>query len=172
MGRSRFSVSGGFCVLLALFALTVPLPWLLSALFSAMFHELGHIVMIYLLGGRIRLSSLGSSSADMVISPMSRGREALAAAGGPLFSLLLILFWRFCPRIALCAGFQLLYNLLPIYPMDGGRILSCLASEKACALIGKICRFLLCVFVLWLAFCLDLGLFPLLLGLLLWIRTK
>jgi Zn-dependent protease len=172
MGRSRVSISGGFCVLLALFVLTVPFPWLIAALFCAMFHELGHIIMIYLLGGRVRFGSLGSSSAVLLISPMSRGREALAAAGGPLFNLLLIPFCRLCPRIAICAGFQLLYNLLPLYPMDGGRIIACLLSEKVCVLSGKICRLSLWIFSFWLAFGLKMGLFPLLLGMLLWIRTK
>ena len=172
MDRNRFSVSGGFCVLLALFALTVPLPWLFAALFAAAFHELGHLTAIYLLDGSVRLGNLGSSSADMVISPMSRGKEALAALGGPLFSLLLLLLWRQMPRIALCAGFQLCYNLLPLYPMDGGRIISCYLSLKVCERIGKVCRVLLCVPALWLAFGLKLGLFPLLLLLLLLIRTK
>ena len=172
MGHSRVSVSGGFCILLAVFVLTVPLCWLFAALFAAGFHELGHLIVIYLLGGRVRFGSLGSSSADMLITPMTRDREALAALGGPLFSLLLLLLWRQLPRIALCAGFQLCYNLLPLYPMDGGRILSCFLSPKLCVLIGKICRLFLCVLALWLAFGLKLGLFPLLLLLLLLIRTK
>lgn len=172
MGRSRFSVSGGFCILLAVFLLTVPLPWLFAALFAAGFHELGHLTAIYLLGGRVQLGKLGSSSADILISPMSRGREALAALGGPLFSLLLLLLWRQLPRLALCAGFQLCYNLLPLYPMDGGRIISCYLSPKVCLCITKICRVILCVLALWLAFGLKLGLFPLLLLLLLLIRTK
>lgn len=172
MGPGKLSVSGGFCILLAVFMLTVPLPWLFAVLFAAGFHELGHLTAIYLLGGSVRLGNLGSSSADILISPMSRDREAMAALGGPLFSLLLLLLWRQMPRIALCAGFQLCYNLLPLYPMDGGRIISCYLSPKVCGYITKICRVLLCVLALWLAFGLKLGLFPLLLLLLLLIRTK
>lgn len=172
MGHSKLKISGGFCVLMAAFMLTVPLPWLLAAGFAATFHELGHLFFIFLVGGRVRLGSLGAASANLYLPPMSRGREAIAALGGPVFSALLILLFRRMPRVALCAGLQLFYNLLPLYPMDGGRILSCFLSAKACAIIGRICRLLCCILALWLAFGLKLGVFPLLLGLLLLIRTK
>ena len=172
MVHKHMTVSGGFCILLALLILTVPLPWLLSGLIAAGFHELGHILAIYLLGGTVRFGSLGSTSANLYIPSMSRGRELAAALGGPLFSLIALLFWRQVPRIALCAGFQLCYNLLPLYPMDGGRILSCLFGDVTCRRIAFIFRVGLAIFGLWLTFWIKVGIFPLLMVLLLLIRTK
>ena len=172
MDHNRVQISGGFCVLLAAFLLTVPLPWLLSAVFAALFHELGHLLFIYLFGGSVPRGSLGATSANIHLQSMTPGREVIATLGGPLFSLLLIFFWRQMPRVALCAAFQLFYNLLPLYPMDGGRILACFLPAKMCNAIAGVCRIVCCILALWMAFGLKMGLFPLLLGFLLLIRTK
>ena len=59
----------------------------------------------------------------MELGCLSPVRELLAAAAGPVGSLSLMLMGRFFPRLALCGLVQGLFNLLPIYPLDGGRIL-------------------------------------------------
>ena len=45
---------------------------------------------------------------------------------GPLGSFLLFISIRYFPRLALCGLIHGLYNLMPIYPLDGGRIVKCL----------------------------------------------
>ena len=169
---SRIQISGGICLLLAAFVLTVPLPWLLAAIFAALFHELGHLILVWLLGGKIEGGKLGTSSMDLHIHNLSSTGEIVAALAGPLASLCLVCFWRSFPRVAVCGGFQFLYNLLPMYPMDGGRILSCLLPRKICRRIAMFCRMGLILLGLWLCFGRKLGLFPMLLTLLLLIRTK
>ena len=59
----------------------------------------------------------------MELGCLSPVRELLAAAAGPVGSLSLMLMGRLFPRLALCGLVQGLFNLLPIYPLDGGRIL-------------------------------------------------
>ena len=54
---------------------------------------------------------------------MPPGRELLAALAGPLGSAVLSLFAPILPRTASCAAVHCLFNLLPLFPLDGGRVL-------------------------------------------------
>lgn len=108
---------GAFLILL------LPLRWLAAAFFAAAFHELCHAGAIYALGGKVYSLRIGITGAAMETRLEGRGREALAALAGPAGSLLLLLLVRHFPRVALCAAVQGLFNLLPVYPLDGGRAL-------------------------------------------------
>lgn len=115
----------------ALLILTLPLDWILSALAAAIFHELCHVLVIYLLGGSIRGIRIGVSGAVIDAAIWGKGRELLCAIAGPSGSLLLASLCHIFPKAALCAFLQGLFNLLPIYPLDGGRILQC-SLEMLC----------------------------------------
>lgn len=116
--------------------LLVPLRWLLAIVSAAVVHELFHIIALYLSSVPIIGITIGSGGAVISTDAMSRRTEMICAAAGPLGSfLLLILFGRCLPRLALCAGIQGLSNLIPVLPFDGGRMVYCfvclLANEKA-----------------------------------------
>ena len=119
----RIWVSGWGCVALALTLLVLPLPWVAAAVLAAAVHELCHYLVIAALGGQVGRIAVGSGGAAMELGCLSPVRELLAAAAGPVGSLSLMLMGRFFPRLALCGLVQGLFNLLPIYPLDGGRIL-------------------------------------------------
>ena len=119
----RIWVSGWGCVALALTLLVLPLPWVAAAALAAAVHELCHYLAIAALGGQVGRIAVGSGGAAMELGCLSPVRELLAAAAGPVGSLSLMLMGRFFPRLALCGLVQGLFNLLPIYPLDGGRIL-------------------------------------------------
>ena len=108
---------------LALTLLVLPLPWVAAAVLAAAVHELCHYLAIAALGGQVGRIAVGSGGAAMELGCLSPVRELLAAAAGPVGSLSLMLMGRFFPRLALCGLVQGLFNLLPIYPLDGGRIL-------------------------------------------------
>ena len=61
---------------------------------------------------------------------MSTTKTLICVLAGPIGSLLLLLYIRWIPRIAFCALVQTIYNLLPIYPLDGGRAIRCLLDMK------------------------------------------
>ncbi len=162
-------VSGGFCILLALGVLLLPLQWLLAAGAAAVFHELCHYCAIVLLsreGGSVGFYSFG---ARLPLPTMSRGRELLCALAGPFGGLILLLFAKYIPRIALCGAFQSIFNLLPVYPMDGGRALQCFLqlclpppkAEKAALCTERICLSGILALGIWGTVIKNLGLFPL-----------
>lgn len=116
-------LSGWGCVALALLLLVLPLPWIAAALLAGAYHECCHYFAIRALGGRVSGMAIGSRGAVMELRGLGTAAELLAAAAGPVGSLSLTLMGRFFPRLALCGLVQGLFNLLPIYPLDGGRIL-------------------------------------------------
>lgn len=105
--------------------LTVPLRWLVAWLLAAAVHECCHILMILVCKGKFLELRLEFGGAVIEIAPMSPGRELLCALAGPLGCLLLLPLVRWMPVTVLCALVQSLWNLMPVYPMDGGRILRC-----------------------------------------------
>lgn len=113
-------------LLWALMLLVLPLPWLLAAALAAAWHEGCHFLAIALLGGRSVGFRLGVSGAVLDVARLTPRAEFLCALAGPLGGLLLTALWRQFPRLAFCAGIQSFFNLLPIYPLDGGRALGCL----------------------------------------------
>lgn len=114
------------CIYLALLFLIMPLPWLLAAVTAAAFHELCHMAAVRAMGGRVEGMRLGIIGAVMETDLPSRAREGLAALAGPAGSFLLVSLYRWLPHIAICAFVQGIFNLLPLYPLDGGRALRCL----------------------------------------------
>ncbi len=161
-------VSGGFCILLALGLLLLPLRWLLAAGAAAFFHELCHFCAIVLCSRESVPVGLYSFGARLPLPPMSRGCELMCALAGPLGGLILLLFADVIPRVALCGAFQSVFNLLPVYPMDGGRALQCLLqmclpppkAEKAAAYTETICLTAIFLLGLWGTCMQKLGLLP------------
>lgn len=168
----RNSFSGALLLLLALALLMLPMQWVGAAILAAVFHELCHYGAVRLCGGRVRTVSAGLSGARMHVVGLSTGGELLCALAGPAGSLGLLLFAKWLPRTAVCAGFQGLYNLLPIYPLDGGRVIRCLAEmifplqvgQRVCDVIEFVCMSGIIILTLYGCFVLRLGVLPLLIG--------
>lgn len=123
--RDLVRVDVSACLFGALLLLTLPLNWLLAAFLAAAVHEGCHMLAILLLGGKIYEMRIGVGGAVMETEPMPRGRELVCALAGPVGSLMLVLLFRLWPELALCALLQGAFNLLPVFPLDGGRVLRC-----------------------------------------------
>lgn len=122
----------------ALLLLTLPLPWLAGAAVAGCIHEAGHLLAIRLLGDKASEIQVGCTGAKIHTAFSRPWREFICAAAGPVASLLLLLAAKLFPRIALCGFVQGLYNLLPVYPLDGGRMLCSALKEWLPAKAEKI----------------------------------
>lgn len=178
--KPRILIAPGAWFLGALMLLILPLNWLLAAAAAAFFHELCHYFALLLCAIPVHSVQISGRGAVMDTAPMGLRQEFFCALAGPLGGLCLLLLIRWIPRIAICAGVQSLFNLLPVYPLDGGRALRCLARhylppESAESLLkwtARLCLGGILLLSLLAALRYHLGLLPLLLGIILCIRSK
>lgn len=179
MAKSNM-VGGWVLIALALMLLILPVQWVAAAVFAGAFHELCHYGAVRLCGGSVIRLQAGISGARMEVRGLGTWGELFSALAGPVGSLLLLLVARWLPRTALCGGFQGLYNLLPVYPMDGGRALQCGAAlvlpehlaEKVCSILGWLCLGGLMLMGFYGTFFKGLGLLPLILSSSILLRSK
>lgn len=163
----------------ALFLLLTDTPVLLAALLpAALLHELAHYAVLRLCGvrtARFTLTGLGASLYVPELHRLSYGAELLSAAAGPLMNLLLWVLLSLTGReeLTLFAGAQMVLgvlNLLPVRPMDGGRILwlatayltEPYTADRVAAAVGLAASSALLALCLWLVLTTGSGLFLLL----------
>ena len=176
----KLTFSPGLFFSIAILLLILPFPWVFAMGVAALVHELFHLAALYLCKEMPQNAGIYAGVAMIQIPEMSRKKELLCSLAGPVGSMLLLLFARWIPRIAICAALQSAYNLLPIYPLDGGRALSCLLSmllppPKAKSVLQYFENGVLAVVLLlgvYGSFGLELGLLPLIIAITLYFRTK
>lgn len=157
MGR-RLRIEWSGCLLGALCLYLLPLQWVLGAVCAGAVHEFGHLLALRLTGATVCSVTLGGFGAKIETSPLERLQELFCALAGPMGSFAMLLLCHIFPEAALCGLFQGLFNLLPVYPMDGGRAARCILPEKVCDWVEKTVTMLLAVLGLWL----NLGWLPVL----------
>lgn len=146
---SKLNVSSGFCLLWAACLLLLPLRWAMGVLLAVFIHEFAHFVAIYLLGGQVYAVNLEGNGAVMETAPQTAGKEATCALAGPLGSFSLLLISEYFPEAAVCGLVQGAYNLMPIYPLDGGRMMRCLFPQSICRWVEVLFLLLMTGLSLW-----------------------
>ena len=87
-------------------------------------HELAHAAVLLLLGGRIESVRLSFAQVELRTGLLSDRTELWSTAAGPGINLLCgWLFRRWMPAFAAVSLLLALFNLLPVRPLDGGRLL-------------------------------------------------
>lgn len=115
-------------VFAALLILLLPFRWLAASVTAALIHEICHVLALWILGGRVHRIQLGMTGAVIGTDALDVKAELVCALAGPFGSLGLLSLRKIFPLVAVCGLVQGLFNLLPVYPMDGGRALRCLIS--------------------------------------------
>lgn len=178
--RPSFSVKPEFLILLALLMLVIPYKWVAAWVIAAAFHELCHFAAVRLSGCEVFSIRINLNGAIMETDVLSWGKEILCALAGPLGGFLLIFTAKWFPRLAICGCFQSLYNLLPVYPLDGGRALKSaiegIVPEKYTEKVWKWLEFgilaLIAAAAFYLSFGMKLGAVPILMTVILFLKNK
>ena len=161
-------VSGSVCLLFALLILMLPLQWIFAAVIAAAFHELCHYFAVKICGGKITQLYVGQNGMQMQALSLTAGKELFCILAGPIGSLSLMLFVRFIPRIAFCAATHGIYNLLPLFHLDGGQALYAVLraicpvrAQKVVALIQRGILIVLWILAIYFAVVYRFGIIPL-----------
>lgn len=122
----RIKITAGFCSIVCLLG-WIDLPLCGYFLVGILVHELGHLLALKLC--RIPVTGVELRFCGAVIQTewMDYGREFGCAAAGPVAGLMLgIVTLYSVPKLAMASLGLAAFNLLPLYPMDGGRMLRAL----------------------------------------------
>ena len=167
MGR-KIEISFGFMALVCILA-WVQMELCALFLLAILVHELGHLLAMKLCGISIEHVSVKAAGAVIYGVFRSYRHELLCAAAGPVSSMLLaILSCRLLPVLSIASGLLGLVNLLPLYPLDGGRILRAAllmhGKEEIALRICSRTAFVLCGILMlgacWITVELQAGIWP------------
>lgn len=131
--RRRIEIRGGFAVLLAALWCVDETNVLPLFLLAAAVHEAGHLLALFLSGGRPhRLTLTGCGAVLRCTLPEGACARAAVCLAGPAASFALTWAAGACGAYRLAGASVLLgaFNLLPMPPLDGGMALSHLAAGR------------------------------------------
>ena len=120
--KGFINIESNAFITLAFALLLVPYPWILGWGLSVAVHELGHLLALHFLSVPVISVRLGLAGAEINTIALNGREEVITAAAGPVAGLILTVLFIKSPYIACCAFTHSLFNLFPVYPMDGGRI--------------------------------------------------
>ena len=109
----------------------------------------------------------------MECTPLSQAKRILSVLSGPMGGFLLIMIGKWFPEAALCSWILSVYNLIPVEPLDGGRILALLLRKSSVHYLVE--RVILCALTLIALYCLvflRLGVLPIVVVIGIWLRNR
>lgn len=127
--RCRVTVDFSFILILS-FALLLEVDNIIYLILFSILHELGHLLSLKICGGNADSLTLSFYGLALKYSnTLSRNKELIIIASGPMVNLLLYLVLRDNINLAL-----FVLNMLPIFPLDGGRLVMLFSYKLSVAL--------------------------------------
>lgn len=158
----RITVSPAFVALICLLICLDTGGWTLPFLLDCGLHEAGHLLAMRCFGLCPKRICIGAGGAVICTHFPTKHAECVIAMAGPTVNALLFgVFWRIWPQLSLVSALLLCYNLLPVYPLDGGRILRCLLGRLISTAIAWVTVCILLAASVYAAFFHKIGLLPL-----------
>ena len=146
MQRMTVRIRPGFFFILASALLVLPFFLVISWYLAAIVHELGHYLCVKMFRKQVFQITLGPTGALMETEAIRPHQDLVCCLAGPLLGMLLLCLAEIFPLLALCAFVQSTFNLLPLYPLDGGRVLYngllCLFRPESAKLLFKCVQFI------------------------------
>ncbi len=130
--RDRINVSPIMLILFPAAILLLPLRWVMAWSLAVAVHEAGHYIALKLCRVPVFALAISPAGVKMETGELQGKAALLCALAGPIAGFSLILFSRYLPCTAFCGWLQGMFNLVPVYPLDGGRALR--------AILQKFCR--------------------------------
>lgn len=120
---SRVDVQSSFWISLAISVVLIPLRWVIAWVTAACIHELCHVLLLKIFRCQLLSFRISAYGARIVCEPHSDVSAIISTGAGVAGSFMLVLIAPVFPRLAICGFLQGVFNLLPLYPMDGWHIL-------------------------------------------------
>lgn len=149
MRRVKWDISAGAVLLFALMYFFDGSGLVSAAIPAVLVHELGHVLFLRLQGKRLTRVRVALSGLTLDYAGNLRGMDALLCCGaGPLFGLAYAAatlssqqrFFQLSGTVSLLLS---LFNLLPVLPLDGGRIVAALAGPRTAQRLSRVLAALL-----------------------------
>ncbi len=135
----KIEISNGFLLFVCAYYYFDPADTFYSFFTAVLLHEAGHLIALHLMRVQIHRLRLRICGAEICTEVLPYSKELSAAVAGPVVNfLLLMLFAEQNPQFALLNLCLCAYNLLPLYPLDGGRVLRALLHMLLPARVAEI----------------------------------
>lgn len=178
--RIQIFISLWVYIVIAMACFIIPWRWVLAWIVASLIHESFHLAAIKICNGSVWQIHFMITGAVIQTDLLLPWQEAVCAMAGPLGSAMLIFLIRYFPETAICGCLQCAYNLLPVYPNDGGRfikaILECIITQaaafKTILVINHAVILLLLLCGLYMGIHYSIGPMPVLAAIILWWKTK
>ncbi len=99
-------------------------------LLSVVLHELGHSLAAFMVGRRNQVLTVTPLGCSLYVGELTGPSAVFVYLAGPFVSLLL------APVLSPQTLWILVFNLLPVLPLDGGRVAAALLGQRRCGLVG------------------------------------
>ena len=167
----KLTVKPSTYIFVVLLLLILPVQWVVAWLLAMAFHEMSHYLAVRFVGGQVYSLLIGLGGLIMECSPITNKKQLIAVLAGPLGGFLLIFLGKWFPRLAICSWILSAYNLLPILPLDGGRVLQMLLGRRLFVCVELAFLILISAGAIYCLICLQ-EIFPLLIAAGLWLRNR